>query len=59
VKKVISGSGDDQEVDLEIKLTAAGAHPTQDGLADYQKGNWYSTAIYKQLTCQRIFLPCC
>jgi hypothetical protein len=55
VKKAISGSGDGQEIDLIL----AGAHPIQDGLADYQKGSRYATAIYKELTCQRIFFPCC
>ena len=55
VEKCISGSGVGQDFDLIL----AGAHPTQDGVADYQKGGSYSTAIYKELTCQWIFLPRC
>jgi len=38
-------------------LILAGCHPTQDGVADYQKAGWYSTNIYKELCRQKIFLP--
>jgi hypothetical protein len=55
VEKCISGGG----VGQDFYLILTGAHPTQDGVADYQKGGRDSTAIYKELTCQWIFLPRC